>query len=76
MDFTEATAIQVEPSWVRLKTAVEQTAPSTSKNLAVSPPLLEVSRAASSIFLCGSWKAGALLCATLLLSPRYFASSP
>ena len=38
----------------------------------LTAPLLEVSRAASSIFLCGSWKAGALLCATLLLSPRYF----
>ncbi len=36
-------------------------------------PLLEVARAASSIFLCGSWKTGALLCATLLFMPRYFA---
>jgi urea transporter len=35
-------------------------------------PLLDVSRAASSIFLCGSWKTGALLCAALLLVPRYF----
>ncbi len=35
--------------------------------------LLEVGRAASSIFLCGSWKTGALLCATLLFMPRYFA---
>ncbi|MCB1279000.1 urea transporter [Prosthecobacter sp.] len=31
-----------------------------------------MSRAASSIFLCGSWKTGVLLCATLLFSPRYF----
>ncbi|OYW93174.1 MAG: hypothetical protein B7Z23_05290, partial [Pseudomonadales bacterium 32-61-5] len=36
-------------------------------------PLLEVARAASSIFLCGSWKTGALLCAALLFMPRYFA---
>lgn len=35
-------------------------------------PLLEAARAASSIFLCGSWKAGALLCAALLFMPRYF----
>ncbi|WP_294235444.1 urea transporter [Prosthecobacter sp.] len=35
-------------------------------------PLLDTSRAASSIFLCGSWKTGALLCASLLLVPRYF----
>ncbi|MBL9182050.1 MAG: urea transporter [Verrucomicrobiaceae bacterium] len=34
--------------------------------------LLDTSRAASSIFLCGSWKTGALLCASLLLVPRYF----
>jgi len=38
----------------------------------VMMPLLEVARAASSIFLCGSWKTGALLCATLLFMPRYF----
>ena len=38
----------------------------------VTAPLLEVARAASSIFLCGSWKTGALLCATLLFMPRYF----
>ncbi|MFC5455115.1 urea transporter [Prosthecobacter fluviatilis] len=35
--------------------------------------LLEVCRAASSVFLCGSWQTGALLCATLLFMPRYFA---
>ena len=35
-------------------------------------PLLDTSRAAASIFLCGSWKTGALLCASLLLVPRYF----
>ncbi|OYW31037.1 MAG: hypothetical protein B7Z47_02350, partial [Chthoniobacter sp. 12-60-6] len=35
--------------------------------------LLAVARAASSIFLGGSWKTGALLCATLLFMPRYFA---
>ncbi|MDI1312937.1 urea transporter [Prosthecobacter sp.] len=34
--------------------------------------LLEVARAASSIFLCGSWKTGALLCSALLFMPRYF----
>ena len=39
----------------------------------VAAPLLEVARAASSVFLCGSWKTGALLCATLLFMPRYFA---
>ncbi len=39
----------------------------------LTAPLLEVARAASSIFLCGSWKAGALLCATLFFMPRYFA---
>ena len=38
----------------------------------LATPLLEVARAASSIFLCGSWKAGALLCTTLLFMPRYF----
>lgn len=38
----------------------------------VAVPLLEVARAASSIFLCGSWKTGALLCAALLFMPRYF----
>jgi len=38
----------------------------------ITESLLEVARAASSIFLCGSWKAGALLCASLLLVPRYF----
>lgn len=36
-------------------------------------PFLDVARAASSIFLCGSWWTGALLCASLLLAPRYFA---
>jgi len=36
-------------------------------------PLLEVARAASAIFLCGSWRAGALLCAALLFLPHYFA---
>jgi urea transporter len=35
-------------------------------------PFLDVARAASSIFLCGSWRTGALLCASLLFSPRYF----
>lgn len=40
------------------------------ENLAT--PLLEVARAASSIFLCGSWQTGALLCAALLFMPRYF----
>ncbi|MBB5034187.1 urea transporter [Prosthecobacter vanneervenii] len=35
-------------------------------------PLQEAARAASSIFLCGSWKTGALLCAALLFMPRYF----
>ena len=35
--------------------------------------LIEVARAASSIFLCGSWKTGLLLCTTLLFMPRYFA---
>jgi hypothetical protein len=39
----------------------------------VTTPLLEVARAASSVFLCGSWKTGALLCAALLFMPRYFA---
>ena len=39
----------------------------------LAAPLLEVARAASSIFLCGSWKTGALLCASLLFMPRYFA---
>ena len=39
----------------------------------LAAPLLEVARAASSVFLCGSWKTGALLCATLLFMPRYFA---
>ncbi|WP_395750415.1 urea transporter [Prosthecobacter sp.] len=39
----------------------------------LAAPLLEVTRAASSIFLCGSSKTGALLCATLLFMPRYFA---
>ncbi|MFN0076237.1 MAG: urea transporter [Prosthecobacter sp.] len=39
----------------------------------LTTPLLEVARAASAIFLCGSWKAGALLCASLLFMPRYFA---
>jgi urea transporter len=38
----------------------------------LAAPLLEVARAASSIFLCGSWKTGALLCAALLFMPRYF----
>lgn len=36
-------------------------------------PLLEVAHAASSVFLCGSWKTGALLCAALLFMPRYLA---
>jgi len=39
----------------------------------LAAPSLEVARAASSVFLCGSWKTGALLCATLLFMPRYFA---
>jgi urea transporter len=39
----------------------------------LTTPLLEVARAASSIFLCGNWTTGALLCATLLFVPRYFA---
>lgn len=39
----------------------------------LTTPLLEVARAASSIFLSGSWKTGALLCAALLFMPRYFA---
>lgn len=38
----------------------------------IAAPFLDVARAASSIFLCGSWWTGALLCATLLLSPRHF----
>ncbi len=39
----------------------------------IAAPLLGVARAASSIFLCGSWKTGALLCAALLFIPQYFA---
>lgn len=35
-------------------------------------PLLEVARAASSIFLCGDWRTGMLLCATLLFLPNFF----
>jgi urea transporter len=68
MDFTEAPPSsralgRLKAHWIKLRPHFQK----------LATPLLEVSRAASSIFLCGSWKVGALLCATLLLSPRYFA---
>jgi hypothetical protein len=66
-------AVLEEPSAIPLRrrfTAATAVVRPYLKTLA--SPLLEVSRAASSIFLCGSWQAGALLCASLLLVPRYF----
>lgn len=38
----------------------------------LAAPLQDTARAASAIFLCGSWQAGALLGACLLFMPRYF----
>lgn len=38
-------------------------------------PLRDTARAASSIFMCGSWQVGALLCLTLLFMPRYFGAA-
>ena len=56
-----------------LRTRVKALAQTLRPHLqTLAAPLLEVSRAASSIFLCGSWKTGALLCATLLFMPQYF----
>ncbi len=67
MDFTEAPPSSSVLG--RLKAQLIKLRPCLQT---LASPFLEVSRAASSIFLCGSWKAGALLCTSLLLEPRYF----
>jgi urea transporter len=76
MDILEATpesGTGFQPVRSSALAALKASAQRRVKNLShFLSPLLDTSRAAASIFLCSSWKTGALLCASLLLVPRYF----